>query len=72
MEFTKDLHVLRYIPKKLQSRVIACDRWQRYEGGYTYNVIFDDDVTSIMADSVNGLRWAAAQVAKGRTGLIYG
>ena len=72
MDFTIDQSVLRYIPKKIQSRVAACDKWQRYKGGYTYNVIFDDDITSIMADSVDGLRWAAAQVAKGRTGLIYG
>lgn len=72
MDFTIDQSVLKYIPKKLQGRVVACDKWQRYEGGYTYNVIFDDDITSIMADSVDGLRWAAAQVVKGRTGLIYG
>lgn len=72
MENTIDKKVLKYIPEKLQNRVVSCDRFDRYPSGYTYNVIFDDDETSIFADSVVGLKWACSEVLKGRTGTIYG
>ena len=72
MENKIDKKVLNYIPKKLQERVISCDRFARYPSGYTYNVIFDDDETTIFADSVSGLKWACNEIIKGRTGVIYG
>lgn len=67
-----DAKVLKYIPCKLQSKVVSCDRFERYPVGYGYNVVFNDDETSIFADSVAGLKWACGEVLKGRTGTIYG
>lgn len=72
MEKMIDEKVLNYIPEKLKNRVVACDRFDRFPSGYTYNVIFDDDETTIFADSVVGLKWACKEVLKGRTGEIYG
>lgn len=72
MENMIDKKVMSYIPAKLQDKVVSCDRFERYPVGYTYNVIFNDDETSIFADSVAGLKWACSQVMKGRTGTIYG
>lgn len=71
MENQIDVKVLKYIPRKLQNKVVSCDRFERYPVGYGYNVIFDDE-TSIFADSVEGLKWACREVLNGRTGTIYG
>lgn len=67
-----DEKVLKYIPRKLHEKVVSCDRFDRYPAGYTYSVLFDDDETSIMADSVEGLKWACKEVLNSRTGVIYG
>jgi len=69
-----DTNVLKYIPKKLVDRVVACDRIANSSGrqGYTYNIIFDYvEETSIFADGVEGLKWALKQVQNGRRGVIY-
>lgn len=73
-----DSNVMRYIPKKLHSHVIACDRFKNFENGYTYNVIFDyepdikEGETSIMADGIEGLKWCCKEILNGRRGVIYG
>jgi hypothetical protein len=67
-----DVKVLKYIPQEIQSDVIACERWERFPKGHTYNVIFKDDETSIFSDTVQGLKWACNQYKKGRRGTIYG
>lgn len=72
MEKMIDEKVMKYIPVKLRDKVVSCDRYDRYPVGYGYNVVFNDDETSIFADSVAGLKWACSQVMNGRTGTIYG
>ena len=72
-----DSKVMKYIPKKIQEHVTSCDRFERYGGGYTYNVNFDYEVysgeeTTIFADSVEGLKWACKEILNGERGVIYG
>jgi hypothetical protein len=73
-----DNKVMKYIPKKLHAHVTACDRFENFEGGYTYNVLFDyapdakEGETSIMANGIEGLKWACKQVLSGQRGVIYG
>ena len=74
-----DSKVMKYIPKKLHAHITACDRFENFAGsGYTYSVLFDyapDDKegeTSIMADGVEGLKWACKEVLNGERGTIYG
>lgn len=72
-----DEKVMKYIPIKLHAHVTDCDRFDRL-GGYTYNVLFDfepdikEGETSILADSIEGLKWACKEILNGERGVIYG
>lgn len=71
-----DNNVLKYIPKKLHKDITHCDRFKNFDNKYTYNVIFNyekvnGEETSIMADGLDGLKWAIKEVIKGERGTIY-